>query len=76
MPTETPEQWNERYAEGNTPWDNQQPDSELQRIVAQFGIQRPLRRLDSEIVTIQVEPGAGTAQAFDDLHRRHSRNSS
>lgn len=38
MTTETPQQWNARYAEGNTPWDNDQPDSELARVVQQSAI--------------------------------------
>ena len=45
MTTETPQQWNQRYAEGNTPWDNEQPDSELQRVIEQFAI-APCRMLE------------------------------
>lgn len=45
MPTETPEQWNQRYAEGNTPWDNQQPDNELKRVIEQFSV-APCRMLE------------------------------
>lgn len=50
MTTQTPEQWNERYREGNTPWDNDVADSELQRVIDQFQI-APCRML---------EPGCGT----------------
>jgi len=45
MPTETPQQWNQRYAEGDTPWDNGVPDSELQRVLAQYDIS-PCRMLE------------------------------
>jgi SAM-dependent methyltransferase len=37
--------WNDRYRDGNLPWDTGRPSSELQRIVGQHAI-RPCRALD------------------------------
>lgn len=45
MPTETPEQWNQRYVDGDTPWDNEVPDSQLRRVLAKYGI-APCRVLE------------------------------
>lgn len=45
MHTETPQQWNERYVEGNTPWDVGVADSQLQRIIAEYEI-APCRMLE------------------------------
>jgi len=40
-----PSDWNERYREGNLPWDTGRPSSELQRILSQYNI-APCRALD------------------------------
>ncbi len=37
---EGPPDWNERYAQGNTPWDSGHPSEELQRILAEREIAR------------------------------------
>lgn len=37
--------WNDRYRDGNLPWDTGRPSSELQRVVSQHAIQ-PCRALD------------------------------
>lgn len=37
--------WDERYAQGDTPWETGQPSSELQRIVAEVSV-RPCRALE------------------------------
>jgi len=36
--TERPQDWNERYVDGNTPWDTGKPSSELQRVLAEYEI--------------------------------------
>jgi SAM-dependent methyltransferase len=38
-------QWNDRYRDGNLPWDTGRPSSELQRVLSTNGIQ-PCRALD------------------------------
>jgi SAM-dependent methyltransferase len=40
-----PIEWNERYRDGNLPWDTGQPSSELERVVSQNRIQ-PCRALE------------------------------
>jgi SAM-dependent methyltransferase len=40
-----PSRWDERYKTGDTPWETGQPSSELQRVVAETGIQ-PCRCLE------------------------------
>lgn len=40
-----PNRWDERYKMGDTPWETGQPSSELQRVVAEAGIQ-PCRTLE------------------------------
>lgn len=45
MSTETQQEWNQRYVDGNTPWDNNQPDSELIRVLAEHSI-APCRMLE------------------------------
>ena len=37
--------WNDRYRDGNLPWDTGRPSSELQRVISQHAIQ-PCRALD------------------------------
>lgn len=38
-------EWNDRYRDGNLPWDTGQPSSELQRVLSQIAIQ-PCRALE------------------------------
>ncbi len=45
MTTETPQEWNQRYVDGNTPWDTNEPDSELIRVLAEHAI-APCRMLE------------------------------
>jgi methyl halide transferase len=40
-----PIQWNDRYRDGNLPWDTGRPSSELQRVISKHGI-KPCRALD------------------------------
>jgi len=40
-----PSEWNERYREGNLPWDTGRPSSELQRVLREHAI-APCRALD------------------------------
>jgi hypothetical protein len=40
-----PIQWNERYRDGDRPWDTGQPSAELQQVVSRHAI-RPCRALD------------------------------
>jgi methyl halide transferase len=40
-----PIEWNDRYRDGNLPWDTGRPSSELQRVISEDGIQ-PCRALD------------------------------
>lgn len=45
MNTTTAAEWNQHYVDGNTPWDNNQPDSEMQRVFAERSI-APCRMLE------------------------------
>jgi methyl halide transferase len=47
-----PIEWNDRYRDGNLPWDTGRPSSELQRVVSQHAIQ-PCR-------TLEIGCGTGT----------------
>jgi len=40
-----PSDWNERYREGNLPWDTGRPSSELQHVLSRHAIP-PCRTLD------------------------------
>jgi SAM-dependent methyltransferase len=45
MATTTPNDWNDRYRDGNLPWDTGLPSSELQRVLSQHAI-GPCRALE------------------------------
>ena len=51
MPT-APSEWNQRYADQNTPWDSGAPSVELQRLLAEFEV-APCR-------TLEIGCGTGT----------------
>jgi SAM-dependent methyltransferase len=52
MPPTTPSQWNQRYLEGNLPWDSGLPSQELQRMIDE-GLLTPCR-------AVEFGCGAGT----------------
>jgi SAM-dependent methyltransferase len=45
MVTTTAQEWNQHYIDGNTPWDNGTPDSQMQQVFADYNIQ-PCRMLE------------------------------
>ena len=56
MNTTTAAEWNQHYIDGSTPWDNNTPDTQLQRVFAEYKI-APCR-------TLELGCGTGTNAVF------------
>ncbi|MCA9267209.1 MAG: class I SAM-dependent methyltransferase [Planctomycetales bacterium] len=56
MTSQTASDWNNRYVQGDTPWDNNLPDSQLQRVLTEFEL-RPSR-------VLELGCGTGTNAVF------------